>query len=85
MYIDVFSCVKEPWLLRMYIVLASSRLYSHWRQAITEDDDDDDEGRVGPSDLTKCRVDPDSYQIAQRQSAVKSLTLTITLKVIEKQ
>ena len=26
----------------MYIVLASSRLYSYWRQAITGDDDDDD-------------------------------------------
>ena len=25
----------------MYIVLASSRLYSYWRQAITGDDDDD--------------------------------------------
>ena len=24
----------------MYIVLASSRLYSYWRQAITGDDDD---------------------------------------------
>ena len=27
--------------MRMYIVLASSRLYSYWRQAITGDDDDD--------------------------------------------
>ena len=27
----------------MYIVLASSRLYSLWRQAITDDDEDNDD------------------------------------------
>ena len=40
-----FSCVKEIRLLRMYIVLASLRIYSVRRQAITRDDDDDDDDK----------------------------------------
>ena len=45
----------------MYIVLASSGLYSYSRQAITRDDDDDP-AELTQADLTQGRVDADSNE-----------------------
>ena len=51
----------------MYIVLASSRLYSYRRQAITRDDDDDP-AELTQADLTQGRVDPDSNEQMSSES-----------------
>ena len=58
----------------MYIVLASSRIYSARRQAITRDDDDDDD------EWSACHVTGTSDEVLLTETSSFALILSLLLK-----
>ena len=67
----------------MYIVLASSRIYSAQRQAITRDDDDDEElcrQRIMVGSKSHCRAVPSQIWCASNLIFIMSSKLAYEVK-----